>query len=408
MLRAFVLFFCLLSVLPAVEAATSDPEHPNANRVALVVGNGGYERPEDQLPNPPNDAKAISTKLRALGFQVIEALDLDYRGMRAALREFDRALQDAEAGLFFYAGHGMEYQGRNYLFPTDAILETEGDIGLGLIDVGQVLQVMETTVPTRLVFLDACRNNPLARRFRSSLGSTRSTRVGTGLARIDAAVGTFIAYATAPGELAEDGKGDNSPFSAAVLQHLDEPGLDVGQLMRRVRNTVLDATDERQVPWNSSSLRGSFVLNPIVQVQEDPVPEPSSPVIATTPQATNDDADDREAWVFAMQLGTVRAFQAYVNGYCPDGRYCEFAEAAIESTTEKDGDNADVSSTMDSKPLDKSLPMEQDVVVNTLGQTPASPVLQTVVEPLPSEIEKALGLTWTTPQHTGRPCEPWT
>ena len=120
---------------------------------------------------------------------------------------------------------------------------------------------MEAAVPTRLVFLDACRNNPLASSFRSSLGASRSMDVGQGLGQMDAAVGTFIAYATAPGQLAADGKEKHSPFTAAMLQHLTEPGLEISQLMHKVRNTVIDVTDARQVPWESSSLRGPFVLN---------------------------------------------------------------------------------------------------------------------------------------------------
>ena len=326
------LIFCLFLLAMPTIADGQAPAADVGKRVALVIGNGTYERPEDSLPNPPNDATAMAVKLRALGFQVIEALDLDYRGMRVALRDFDRALEGADAGLFFYAGHGMEYRGRNYLFPIDAVLESEGDIGIGLIDVGQVLHVMETRVPTRLMFLDACRNNPLARRFRGSIGATRSSQIGTGLAPIDAAVGTFIAYATAPGQLAEDGRGQNSPFSAAMLQHLDEPGLDVDQLMRRVRNSVLEATNERQIPWNSSSLRGSFVLN-----ESAPNDAPSAATAAGTPSSIDQPDDDREAWAFAQGLNTLQGFQAYLDAHCPGGRYCGFARAAIASKTETGG-----------------------------------------------------------------------
>ena len=244
--------------------------------------------------------------------------------MRTALREFDRALRDADAGLFFYAGHGMEYQGRNYLFPTDAVLESEGDVGLGLIDVSQVLHIMETRVPTRLLFLDACRNNPLARRFRSALGTTRSTTVGKGLARIDAAVGTFIAYATAPGKLAEDGKGDNSPFSAAMLRHLDEPGLDVGELMRKVRNTVLEATNERQIPWNSSSLRGSFVINIDVTIALNP-----------DPTAADSTTLDRQAdilfWESIKDSDQVSTFEAYLQRFGDEGLFAPLASLRIEA-----------------------------------------------------------------------------
>ncbi len=254
-------------------------------RVALVIGNSAYQREQDVLPNPANDAKDMAEKLDDFGFRVIVGVDHDYRGMRMALRDFDRALQGADVGLFYYAGHGMEYQGRNYLFPTDVVLETEGDVGIGLIDLAQILHVMETAVPTRLVFLDACRNNPLAQRFRSTLGASRSTYVGRGLARVDASVGTFIAYATAPGEIAADGTGRNSPFTGAMLAHLDEPGLDVEPFMRRVRNTVLEATDERQLPWNSSSLRGPFVFNPArgLEIGTGPGSESQSTPLPTRP-----------------------------------------------------------------------------------------------------------------------------
>ena len=210
-------------------------DQASEKRVALVIGNGAYIDPASSLDHPANDARSIAAKFRSLGIEVIEAVDLDYRGMREALRRFDRALQTADAGIFYYAGHAMEYRRENYLLPTDAILETEGDIGLGLINMDQVLQVMETAVPTRLLFLDSCRNNPLANRLRrSSLAGNRSANVGSGLGRIDTAVGTFIAYATSPGAVAADGFGENSPFTAGDAdpsgrtrprhQPLDAPG----------------------------------------------------------------------------------------------------------------------------------------------------------------------------------------
>lgn len=296
---------------------------PADKRVALVIGNGAYEEPGSALPNPPNDATAMAAKLRGLGFVVVEAVDQDFRGMRRAMREFDRALQGADAGLFYYAGHGMEYRGSNYLFPTDAVLETEGDVGIGLIDVDQIMQIMETTVPTRLLFLDACRNNPLARRFRGSLGASRSSTVGTGLARMDAAVGTFIAYATAPGDVAADGEGRHSPFTAAMLTHLEEPGLEIGQLMRRVRDTVLDATNERQVPWDSSSLRGApFVLNLNVTINVAPEVPP-----APTQQA------EIVFWQSIAQSDEAASFRAYLDRFGEGGLFTELAELRIAELT---------------------------------------------------------------------------
>lgn len=292
-------------------------------RVALVVGNGTYEHIDDQLMNPVNDARAMADYLRALDVEVIEAVDLDYRGMLAVLRNFNRALQDADAGLFYYAGHGMEYQGQNYLFPTDAILETEGDIGLGLIDMDQVLQVMETAVPTRLVFLDACRNNPLARSFRNTLSAGRSAAVGRGLGPIDAAAGTFIAYATAPGEIAADGKGENSPFTKAMLQHLGEPGLEISQLMHKVRSSVIEATNEKQIPWESSSLRGPFILNLEVTVNPIPLAE------AATAGGESERAEI-VFWESIKDSDRIPPFEAYLERFGADALFSPLASDRIK------------------------------------------------------------------------------
>ncbi|MGI9449735.1 MAG: caspase family protein [Geminicoccaceae bacterium] len=320
--RYLLLVFSLV-MSSAVAEQSSVSETIGADRVALVIGNSSYENINNRLKNPANDAKAIAAKLRSLDIDVIEAIDLDYRGMRDALRMFDRALQDADAGLFFYAGHGMEYRGRNYLFPTDVILETEGDIGLSLIDIKQVLQVMETAVPTRLIFLDACRNNPLASRIRRNLAGGRTTAVSKGLGRIDASVGTFIAYATAPGEVAVDGDGNNSPFTTALLQYLDEPGLEISQLMHKVRNSVIEATNERQIPWESSSLRGPFVLNP----------KTTAITSAVAALATADEGNlrvEKMYWDSIKDDGRVASFEAYLELFGKDGLFAPLALARIE------------------------------------------------------------------------------
>ena len=291
--------------------------------VALVIGNSSYDNINNRLKNPANDAKAIAAKLRSLDIHVIEATDLDYRGMREALRTFDRALHNADAGLFFYAGHGMEYQGRNYLFPTDVILETEGDIGLSLIDMKQVLQVMETAVPTRLIFLDACRNNPLASRIQRNLAGGRTAAFSQGLGRIDASVGTFIAYATAPGEVAVDGNGSNSPFTTALLEHLDEPGLEISQLMHKVRNSVIEATNEKQIPWESSSLRGPFVLNP----------ETTTVTSAVAALATADEGNlrvEKMYWDSIKDDDRVASFETYLELFGENGLFAPLALARIK------------------------------------------------------------------------------
>lgn len=329
-----VIFFLFITSAFAVENDTTVESHQK--RVALVIGNGAYTRLNDQLPNPANDARAMAASLRALGLEVIEAIDLDYIGMRQALRRFDRALQGAEAGIFYYAGHGMEYRGQNYLFPTDAILETEGDVGLGLIDMDQILRVMETAVPTRLVFLDACRNNPMASQFRGTPGSSRSTTVGRGLGRMSAALGTFIAYATAPGEIAADGKGENSPFTTAMVQHLTEPGLEISQLMHKVRNSVIEATQEQQIPWESSSLRGPFVLNTNIDVN------PPTPKVATPP-SNDDQRAEILFWESIKDSDRLAAFEAYLDRFGDDGVFAPLAK-----------DRLNILQPTQSKPLDAS------------------------------------------------------
>lgn len=231
---------------------------PIGHRVALVIGNAKY-RYATQLPNPSNDAADIAQALRKLGFDVVEGRDLDKHAMEDKIREFGRKVERADLALLFYAGHGMQVGGKNYLVPIDAKLERTGDLTLDTIEVGQILAQMEAEKRVNLVFLDACRDNPLARSFARSLG-TRSTSVGSGLAAIQSAVGTMIAYATQPDNVALDGEGRNSPFTAALLKHIATPNLEISALMKRVRADVIAATREKQVPWDHSSLVGDVVL----------------------------------------------------------------------------------------------------------------------------------------------------
>jgi tetratricopeptide (TPR) repeat protein len=231
---------------------------PIGRRVALVIGNSKYQH-ATQLRNPSNDAADITQALRKLGFDAIEGRDLDRHGMEDKIREFGRKLEGADLALLFYAGHGMQVGGKNYLVPIDAKLERAGDLSLDTIEVGQILAQMEAEKRVNLVFLDACRDNPLARSFSRSLG-TRSTSVGSGLAAIQSAIGTMIAYATQPDNVALDGDGRNSPFTTALLKHVTTPGLEISALMKRVRADVIAATHEKQVPWDHSSLVGDVIL----------------------------------------------------------------------------------------------------------------------------------------------------
>jgi len=238
-------------------AATSSPAQ-HERRVALVIGNGTYEN-APVLPNPRNDAVDMAGVLRKLGFDVIDGHDLDRREMEKKIREFSRKIEKADLALFYYAGHGLQITGKNYLVPIDAKLEREGDLSFEAIDVDVVLQQLENGPRANLVFLDACRNNPLARNLSRSLG-IRSAAVGMGLASIQGGIGTMIVYATQPNNVALDGDGRNSPFTAALLAHLPDPGVDISILLRRVRADVIRATNQKQVPWDHSSLVGELVL----------------------------------------------------------------------------------------------------------------------------------------------------
>jgi tetratricopeptide (TPR) repeat protein len=227
-------------------------------KVALVIGNSAYKH-AGTLPNPTNDARDLAAALRKLGFDVVEGRDLDRPGMDGAIRQFSRKLDGADLAIFFYAGHGMQVAGKNYLVPIDAKLERPGDLNFDTVDVALVLAQMESENRVNLIFLDACRDNPLARSLSRSMG-TRSSSVGNGLAQIQSAVGTMIAYATQPDNVALDGDGKNSPFTTALLKHIVTPGLDIGTVMRRVRTDVIAATKQKQVPWDHSSLTNDVIL----------------------------------------------------------------------------------------------------------------------------------------------------
>jgi hypothetical protein len=234
---------------------------PPGHRVALVIGNSAYKF-ANPLPNPANDSTDFAQALRDIGFTVIEGHDLDWRSMIAKTREFSAQLDKAELALVFYAGHGVQVDGRNYLIPIDAKLERAGDLDLDAVDLQTVLRPMEAERRVNLVFLDACRDNPFTRSLARSLGSTRSTAVAQGLAQVNSAAGTMIAFSTQPDNVAQDGQGRNSPFTAALLKYVKTPNLEVEQMMKQVRVEVMAVTQEKQVPWGHSSLVGDVYLNP--------------------------------------------------------------------------------------------------------------------------------------------------
>jgi hypothetical protein len=249
---ALVLAFAVTAQAPAFAA----------KRVALVLGNSAYTH-APALPNPVNDANDVAAKLQALDFVVSLAVDATKAETDAILREFANALEGAEVAIFFYAGHGLQVAGQNYLVPVDAKLAKERDLEFEAVRVDFILKQMELgrEDKTNVVFLDACRDNPLSRSLARTMG-TRSASIGKGLAQIDAGVGTFIAYSTQPGNVALDGKGTNSPFTEALLKRITEPGRNLTSVMIDVRKDVIAATDGQQVPWDHSSLTGEFYFDP--------------------------------------------------------------------------------------------------------------------------------------------------
>jgi len=245
-------------LLATVAGAPPSTAQAAGDRVALVIGNSDYTHASD-LKNPKADAHDMAAALERLGFKVIAGYDLDRPGMNRIIRRFADALVGASTGLLFYAGHGIQVGGQNYLVPVDAKLEDATGLDFELIRLETVQRAMETAAKANVIFLDACRDNPLARNLARSLG-TRSVPVGQGLAPIEAGVGTLISYSTQPGNVALDGDGRNSPFAGALVRHIERPGADITEVLINVRREVTQVTANRQIPWEHSSLTERLYL----------------------------------------------------------------------------------------------------------------------------------------------------
>jgi uncharacterized caspase-like protein len=318
-MRQLILCIVLIaSVIGTALPAAAD------KRVALVVGNGAYQNTEP-LPNPANDGREVAAALRRLGFDVIEGTDQDKAGMQALLREFSATLPGADASLFFYAGHGLQVERRNWMVPVDAALESEIDLPFEGVAVDTVLDLMEETTPLRLVFLDACRDNPLARRLsRSAPG--RSLGVGRGLARMNNQIGTLIAFATEPDQVALDGEGEHSPFTEALLEHIETPGLEVRQMLSRVRATVIDSTNGEQLPLDTSALIEDFYFTTPSPAPAPTEPAPVAPGVAST---------ENLFWQSIQASTDPNDFQAYLERY-PDGAFAPLARNRLNALTRQE------------------------------------------------------------------------
>jgi hypothetical protein len=268
MLRKFTVLLSSLLFLCSSLALSAENRgiKLHVDRLALVIGNSAYQTAP--LNNPLNDAEDMALTLKNLGFKVILKKNADQRTMEDTIRYFGKQLKGGSIGLFYFAGHGVQVEGRNYLIPIDARIESESDVKYEAVDAGRVLGKMEDAEnKLNIVILDACRNNPYARAFRSDQG---------GLARMDAPTGSIIAYATSPGEVAADGPDRNGIFTKHLIQHMMTPNLPIEQVLKHVRIDVARQTNGRQIPWESSSLMGDFTFRPEKTDKSKSLPESAS------------------------------------------------------------------------------------------------------------------------------------
>lgn len=286
-------------------------------RKALVIGNSSYAI--GPLDNPQRDAALMADVLRATGFDVTHRTDLSYRELQRAVVQFGRDLQaggENTVGMVYYAGHAVQANGDNYLVPIDADIADSLDLEIQTLRVATLMKSLESAGNRlNLVVLDACRNNPFKSISRSA---------GRGLAKVDAPFGTLLAYSTAPGDVAADGTGRNSPYTAALARAIRTPGLPVEQVFKRVRVAVMEKTGNRQVPWESSSLTGDFFFTPAA-------PLVAAPETAPAPQDDGRDAEV-EYWKSIANATDPTQFQSYLSLY-PDGIFSDLARQRVESLT---------------------------------------------------------------------------
>lgn len=308
LLCVFVAVIAMLSVGSTFAGAQT--------RLALVIGNGAYVH-GGSLPNPPSDARLMAAALRPLGFTVTELIDADALSMKRAMLDFGRKLRGSDAvGLFYYAGHGLQVNGYNYLVPINANVADETEVGIETVSLNELLATMERPKGgVNIVILDACRNNPFARSFRSGQ---------QGLARVDAPTGSFVAYATAPGSVAADGTGANSPYTKALADNMRRQDLPIEQVFKEVRRSVLAESGGRQVPWDSSSLTGDFFFS-----GRGAAPKSAPPsVAAPTPAAVDDRALELALWNELKDKASPALLLSFLQQF-PRGTFAAAAKARL-------------------------------------------------------------------------------
>ena len=317
-MRFLIAALSIAGLLVSVTVAKAD------KRVAFVVGNGAY-RNVAALPNPAIDAKSMAKVLRNVGFDVVEGTNLTRDKMTEKLLEFGKKAEGADVALFFYAGHGIAINGTNYLLPVDADIKSEMDVKLGsAINIDLTLEQTMADAKVKLVFLDACRDNPFASKIKSN-NATRSLSVQSGLAEMKSGEGTLIAFATGPGQTALDGQeGTNSPFTRALMANIASPGVEIQQAMTKVRAQVNEETNKSQLPWGHTNLIGSVYLNPAPAAAGAVAEAPNTPAVASGPVSEV----ELEFWRSIKDSNKPEELNAYLTNY-PNGTFKSLALARI-------------------------------------------------------------------------------
>jgi uncharacterized caspase-like protein len=320
-MRYLTVLFSLICMALTVTSAQAD------RRVAFVVGNGAYKNVAP-LPNPPVDAKAMAGALRNVGFEVVEGTNLTRDKMTERLLDFGKKAQGADVAVFFYAGHGIAISGTNYLLPVDADIKSEMDVKLGAaINIDLTLDQTMGDAKVKLVFLDACRDNPFAAKIKST--ATRSVNVQTGLAEMKSGEGTLIAFATGPGQTALDGtEGGNSPFTRALLANITQPGVEIQQAMTKVRAQVNEETNKGQLPWGHTNLIGTVYLNG-APAPAAPGAQAAAPTQQHVALAPNSEVEV-EFWRSIKDSNKPEELKAYLTNY-PNGQFRSLAQSRIAS-----------------------------------------------------------------------------
>lgn len=330
----------VLTALGTVQAAA--PDAGGVKRVALVIGNSKYVHAVE-LPNPANDAHLIASTLRNAGFEVIEGVDQDNAGMHSLISKFTEQSYDADLAVIFYAGHGMQVDGKNFLIPVDAELTSPAYLKTRTVQIDNFMAALPPDPAVGVIILDACRDNPLARTLAAAMPKTRSTALGTGLAPIDPkseGVGTggiLIAYATDPGAIAFDGNGVDSPYSTALARHLTEPGIEIQSALTRVRGEVAETTQGRQRPWHNASLgREVFLGKPAAEAVPVAKPAADDANAATAPAPAPVTSEppswevEQRLWDEASKRNTAPFYEAYLEQF-PNGRFATVARLNIDA-----------------------------------------------------------------------------